>query len=147
MENSSVSCSPGYGWNRETLWARPYRHHLRRELEHGDEKSPWQIKIVAMAGLFLITWVNCSGRVAGARVANAFLLSKLLAIMSIAISGIAVGLARWRQKPHPSVFEWFGKDPNPTRQAMPVWVKIGEFITAIYGVLFCYGGWETVSVT
>ena len=128
------------------LTAIIFAENLSMAIASGDEKSPWQIKIVAMAGLFLITWINCSGRVAGARVANAFLLFKLLAILSIAISGIAVGLARWRQKPHPSDFEWFGKDPNPTRQAMPLWVKIGEFITAIYGVLFCYGGWETVSV-
>ena len=28
---------------------------------------------------------------------------------------------------------------------MHAWTIAGEYITAIYGSLFCYGGWETVS--
>ena len=128
------------------LTAIIFAENLSMAIAFSDEKSLWQIKAVAIAGLFLITLINCSGRVAGARAANAFLLFKLLAISSIAITGITAGIVRSRQKPHPSGSEWFGKDPNLIRQAMPVWAKVGEYITAIYGALFCYGGWETVSV-
>lgn len=106
--------------------------------------SPWQIKVIAIAGLFLVTVINCSGRVAGARAANMFLLFKLLAISSIAIIGMTAGIIRSRQSSQPSGFEWFGKDPNPQRQTMSIWMIVGDYITAIYGALFCYGGWETI---
>lgn len=108
--------------------------------------SPWQVKVTAIAGLSLITVINCSGKVAGARAANMFLLFKLLAISSIAIIGIVAGITRSRQSSQPSGVEWFGKDPNLQRQTMPVWTKVGDRITAIYGALFCYGGWESVSM-
>lgn len=106
--------------------------------------SPWQMKFIAIAGLYLITLINCSGRVAGARAANIFLLFKLLAISSIAVIGIVAGITRSRQSSQTSEVDWFGKDPDPHRQIMPVWAKVGDYITAIYGALFCYGGWETI---
>ena len=124
-----------------------FAENLSASIASKDVISPWQIKVVAIAGLFLITLVNCSGRVAGARVANMFLFFKLLAISSIAVIGAVAGIVRWRQSSQPSEFEWFGKDPDLNRQAMPIWTKVGEYITAIYGALFCYGGWETVSTT
>lgn len=108
--------------------------------------SPWQIKVIAIAGLSLITLFNCSGRVAGAQAANMFLLLKLLAILSIAVIGIVAGIVRSRQSSQPSEVEWFGKDPDPHRQIMPIWTKAGDYITAVYGALFCYGGWESVSM-
>ena len=124
-----------------------FAENLSASIASKDVISPWQIKVVAIAGLFLITLVNCSGRVAGARVANMFLFFKLLAISSIAVIGAVAGIMRSRQSSQPSEFEWFGKDPDLNRQAMPIWTRVGEYITAIYGALFCYGGWETVSTT
>ena len=108
--------------------------------------TPWQIKTIAIAGLSLITLINCLGRVAGARAANMFLVLKLLTISSIAVIGVVAGIVRSRQSSKPSEFSWFGKDPNLQRQAMPIWERAGDYITAIYGALFCYGGWETVSM-
>lgn len=107
--------------------------------------SPWQMKVIAIAGLFLITLINCSGRIAGAQAANMFLLLKLLAISSIAVIGIIAGIVRSRHGSPSSSVEWFGKDPDLHRQTMPIWAKAGDYITAIYGALFCYGGWESVS--
>ena len=108
--------------------------------------SSWTMRSIAIAGLFVITGINCSGKVAGAKAANIFLLFKLMAISSIITIGIVASVARSRrddQQPHNG---WFGKDPDLTRQTMPMWTKVGEYITAIYGALFCYGGWETVSL-
>ena len=105
--------------------------------------SEWKIKAVALAGLYLITSINCLGTAAGTRAANAFLLLKLLAVASIVVIGIAVNLM------HGSAYRkvvWFGKDPDPQRQALSSWEMIGNYITAIYGALFCYGGWETVCI-
>ena len=126
------------------LTAMIFAENLSAAVVSKDVTSPWQIKVVAMAGLFLITLINCSGRAAGARAANIFLLLKLLAISSIAVIGIVAGIVRSRRSPQLSEVEWFGNDPDPSRQAMPVWTKMGDYITAIYGALFCYGGWETV---
>ena len=103
----------------------------------------WEVKILAILGIAFITLINCLGTIAGARAANAFLILKLLAISSIAITGIFVGVTgRHSQEFKP---EWFASDPDPHRQTMLNWAKAGEYITAIYGALFCYGGWESVS--
>lgn len=127
------------------LTAMIFAENLSAAVVSADGISPWQMKGVAIAGLGLITLVNCSGRVAGARAANTFLLLKLLAIYSIIFIGIVVGIVRSRRSSQPSEVEWFGKEPNLQRQTIPLWARVGDFITAIYGALFCYGGWETVS--
>lgn len=104
--------------------------------------SVWEAKGIAVAGVLGITLVNCLVIITGARVAYVFLLEKLLAILSIAIIGIVVGILR---SGHDSLgTEWFGKDPDPQCQALGVGATAGELVTAIYGALFCYGGWETV---
>ena len=103
----------------------------------------WEVKILAILGVSLIAFINCLGTIAGARVANAFLILKLLAISSIAVTGILVGVTGlYSHKFEPG---WFASDPNPQRQTMLSWTQAGEYITAIYGALFCYGGWESVS--
>ena len=107
--------------------------------------SLWEVKALAILGLVFITFINCLGTIAGARAANAFLILKLLAVFSISATGIFVGVTgrnSYRSEP-----EWFASDPDPHRQTMLNWAKAGEYITAIYGALFCYGGWESVSTT
>lgn len=126
------------------LTAMIFAENLSVAIASNGVTSPWQMKVIAIAGLFLITLINCSGTIAGARAANMFLLLKLLAISSIAVIGIVVGIVRSRQSSQPSQSEWFGKDPDLNRQSMPIWAKAGDYITGIYGALFCYGGWETV---
>ena len=54
----------------------------------------WEMKGITIAGVLGITLVNCLGTITGARVANYFLLGKLLAVLSIAINGIVVGIMR-----------------------------------------------------
>ena len=102
----------------------------------------WEVKTFAILGVVAITFINCLGTIAGARAANAFLILKLLAIFSIAATGIVVGMTGL--DPHEAEPEWFASDPDPHRQTMSDWAKAGEYITAIYGALFCYGGWESV---
>ena len=105
----------------------------------------WEVKTLAIIGIVLITFINCLGTIAGARVANAFLILKLLAIFSIACTGITMGVMGFQN--HESKPQWFASDPDPRRQTMVAWAKAGEYITAIYGALFCYGGWESVSIS
>ena len=105
----------------------------------------WQMKVVAVVGVGLITFINCLGSMAGAKAAISFLALKLFAVFSIGIIGIGVGLGASNQDPQPLPTKWFTEDPNPDRQNMRLWTAVGEYITAVYGALFCYGGWETVS--
>ena len=107
--------------------------------------SVWEVKALALLGLVLITFINCLGTIAGARAANAFLILKLLAVFSISATGIFVGVTG--HDSHRSEPEWFASDPDPHRQTILNWPKAGEYITAVYGALFCYGGWESVSTT
>ena len=107
--------------------------------------SEWQSKSIAILGLFSITFINCSGTIAGARAANAFLVLKLLAITSIIVIGFAVGTNVTGGGSRIAV-TWFAEDPDPGRRNMPIGTKTGEYITAVFGALFTYGGWETVSL-
>ena len=127
------------------LTAMIFAENLSVAVVAESNSSPWQIKVVAIAGLSLVTIINCSGTFAGARAANMFLVLKLLAISSIAVIGIAAGVVRSRQGSQSSDVDWFGEDPDVHRKTLPLWTKAGEIITAIYGALFCYGGWESVS--
>ena len=104
----------------------------------------WQLKVIAILAILFITLINCLGSIAGARAANAFLLLKLLTISSIAIIGIGVGMSKFSHGSPRSRPNWFTEDP--LRRNMGVWENIGEYITAAFGALFCYGGWETVSM-
>lgn len=107
--------------------------------------SEWQSKSIAVLGLFSVTFINCSGTIAGARAANGFLVLKLLAITSIIAIGLVVGTNITSTGLRIAV-SWFAEDPDPDRQNMQIGAKTGEYVTAVYGALFCYGGWETVSL-
>ena len=105
----------------------------------------WQLKIIAVLAILFITSINCLGSIAGARAANAFLILKIFAISSIAVMGIGISIFRTEWPSERMQQDWFGQDPNPQRRTMDYWTKTGEYITALFGALFCYGGWETVS--
>ena len=105
----------------------------------------WQLKMIAILAIFAVTSINCLGSIAGARAANTFLLLKILTISSIAAIGIGVSILRISHGSQQSGHEWFAEDPDPLRRNMGTWAKLGEYITAVFGALFCYGGWETVS--
>ncbi|KAL8719954.1 MAG: hypothetical protein Q9225_003102 [Loekoesia sp. 1 TL-2023] len=106
----------------------------------------WEMKVVALTGLLVITIVNCTGNATGAKAANLFLFLKLSAVASIAAIGFLAMATGARGGTEQSKVEWFAKDPDPQRQGMHLWAIAGDSITAVYGALFCYGGWETVSL-
>ena len=105
--------------------------------------SEWQSKSIAILGLFFVTIINCSGTIAGARAANGFLILKLLAITSIIVIGLVIETNVIGSGSKIAV-TWFAEDPDPGRRKMQIGAKTGEYITAVFGALFCYGGWETV---
>ena len=113
----------------------------------GDVKiSLWASKSIALLGLAGITVLNCCGTRTGPRVANGFLVLKVLAVSSISLTGLSLLILGKANAASEADFGWFhGVRGSGDRQGKHFWAWLGEFVTAMYGALFCFGGWETVS--
>jgi amino acid transporter len=96
------------------------------------------VKAVAVAGLAGVLAVNCRGARTGARVGDVFMWMKVVIIASIPVLGV-VSLWTVRRDPPGKV------DPPAPPEVGDPWTVVGEVTTALFGALFCYGGWETVS--
>lgn len=107
----------------------------------GETEPRWVLKAVAVLCIAAVTFVNCLGTTAGAKAANFFLILKLTALSSIVVLGGLVWLFGYGAGVPSSETGWFGSTP---RDDVSTWVAIGNFVTALFGALFCYGGWETV---
>ena len=106
----------------------------------------WVLKVLAVGGLFMITAVNCAGTTTGAKVANGFLGLKLCIVISIVFIGLGLRFLHMGEDLPDMQSSWFGEDPDPQRRTLSDWAEAGEYATAAYGALFCYGGWEAVSL-
>lgn len=108
----------------------------------GDEGlSPLMSRLIALACIAFITFVNCLGASSGARAANVFLMLKLSALCSIIVLGLWTWLGgHGAGVPSSPETGWFGTFPKTSDE-----LSMGNFVTAIFGAVFCYGGWETVS--
>ena len=123
--------------------AMVFSDHLGRAVFPEASISIWLSKLLAFLALTLIVFINCLGTRTGALVANGFLMIKLFAVFSIALLGAVFAFighyAAWKLPPE----GWFAGSAGSADQS--VWTVLGDYVTAIFGVLFCYGGWETVS--
>lgn len=122
--------------------AMVFADHLCSVTFPADLLSIWTIRFVALIGIISITFINCLGIKSGVNVANGFLILKLLAVFSIAVIGITVAIRGTGDGVGRDQHGWFTKDSDAEPQSP--WTQIGEYVTAVYGALFCYGGWETV---
>jgi L-type amino acid transporter 6 len=123
--------------------AMVFSDHLCRTFLSAQQTSVLMTKAVALLGIAFITFINCLGAKTGALVANGFLFLKLFAVFSIAFLGIAVMIRGTGGGVGPGKPGWFAERTGLGHQS--AWLRIGEYVTALYGALFCYGGWETVS--
>lgn len=109
------------------------------------------VKAVGLGGLWIVTGVNCLGSKAGPRIANLFLVTKmgiLLSIIGVGLGCLAIGKADAAGQ---ESFEWWvsqplSEDDGEVEVQSPIFWA-GEFLVAIFGALWCYGGWEMVSLT
>lgn len=105
--------------------------------------SPLASRLIALACVGVLTVVNCLGATSGAKAANVFLMLKLSALGSIILMGFFALATGWRADGVPaSATGWFGR--SEADRETPRWELLGEFVTATFGAVFCYGGWETV---
>jgi L-type amino acid transporter 6 len=125
--------------------AMVFSDHFCRALLPATWSSLPLSKLVALLGLAFITFINCLGARTGALTANGFLVLKLFAVFSIALIGIGFATTGKSEGPSSSGYGWFGKDPQ--FDSWTTWAFIGNYVAALFGALFCYGGWETVCNT
>ncbi|KAG6356854.1 hypothetical protein INS49_014728 [Diaporthe citri] len=109
----------------------------------GGGLSPLASRLTALACVGSLTVVNCLGATSGAKAANVFLMLKLSALGSIILMGFFALVTGWHAGGVPaSETGWFGR--SEADRETPAWELLGEFVTATFGAVFCYGGWETV---
>lgn len=109
----------------------------------GGSLSPLASRLTALACVGVLTAVNCLGATSGAKAANVFLMLKLSALGGIILVGLFALVTGWRADGVPaSETGWFGWSEEDREK--PAWQLLGEFVTATFGAVFCYGGWETV---
>jgi len=123
--------------------------YLLRGLSLGAEAGEgmgreWLTRAVALSCVAGITTMNCLGATTGAKAANVFLFLKLAALGAI----IGIGFFGWLLADAGGVPSsstgWFGVTPE--MGGISAWRWAGNLSTAVFGALFCYGGWETVSL-
>lgn len=125
--------------------ARPFLPGPSSSSEGGG-LSPFASRLTALACVSALTAVNCLGAMSGAKAANVFLMLKLSALGSIILMGAFALVTGWRADGVPaSETGWFGWSEED--RGKPAWQLLGEFVTATFGAVFCYGGWETVRKT
>ena len=102
------------------------------------EVGPYLVKPIALLGLAVIVLVNYSTVKTGAMTANVFLVLKLFAVSSISLFGFGYVIMG-----KPDVSEEQASIVSRAEQ-LSFWQSVGGFVSAVFGALFCYGGWETV---
>ncbi|KAK3944197.1 large neutral amino acids transporter small subunit 1 [Diplogelasinospora grovesii] len=108
-----------------------------------ETHSPLAVKGLALLCIVGITTVNCLGSTAGAKAANLFLVLKLAALGGVVVIGGVTWAWGYGEGVPLSDDGWFG---IPAEEDMVIWSSagLGNVATALFGALFCYGGWETV---
>jgi amino acid transporter len=119
-----------------------FADYLLKAIWPFEPTSPWTMKLVAIGCVVTLTFINCLGATTGAKAANIFLLLKLSALGSIIVLGFVVYLFGYGDGVPASEAGWFGLDRSQVE--WHTWEWYGNFSTALFGALFCYGGWETV---
>jgi L-type amino acid transporter 6 len=119
--------------------ARVFAEHLCSAFLPQTLVSTPLIKIVAIVGLWTITAINCTGAKTGVTAANAFLVLKLTVVFAVAAIGITASLMGLGDGVKGGWFDSIDAQP------LPLGTQIANFVTALFGALYCYGGWETVS--
>jgi amino acid transporter len=103
------------------------------------DASPWLNKGVALAGLTLVTLLNCVSTKLGTRSADVFMFMKFIALIGVTITGIVVAVTGFSYKGKASddwkKQGWFeGTETN-----------VSNWAVALYAGLWAFDGWDNVS--
>ena len=120
-----------------------------RSGEGGANVSSWIVKPVALLGLWIVTVINCLGARVGPKVANGFVVLKIGVLLSIVGTGLVLLISSKAPATKADGFGWWTEQPvqgiesSGGNQSPLFWA--GDFLIALFGALWCYGGWESVS--
>ncbi|KAK6511651.1 hypothetical protein TWF481_000560 [Arthrobotrys musiformis] len=108
--------------------------------EDTDPPPQLAVKAIALAGMWMITLLNCLSTKAGTRMGDVFLLIKLVSLMAITVIGIVVAITGFSVKPGGPSMEWKmgnwfeGSSRDP-----------GAYAVALYAGLWAFDGWDNVN--
>lgn len=101
--------------------------------------NPWYNKTVGLAGLFVVTFMNCVSTKLGTRVNDLLMFMKFIALLGVTITGIVVAATGYSYGGKPNLdwkkHEWF----EGTKMDASAWA------VALYAGLWAYDGWDNVS--
>jgi solute carrier family 7 (L-type amino acid transporter), member 6 len=104
------------------------------------------IKLVAFLGFWGITIVNCIGSRSGVQVAMGFLVLKIVAVIAVSAIGLTVGFSgHGNGVKSGEGHGWFDSVADGNLSDLSFWGLSGHFVTALFGSLYCFSGWESVS--
>src|SRR5579871_3102324 len=112
--------------------------NLCRGLAPTASASAFVIKAIAMFAFAIIVYINCKGARMSTWVGNAFLTLKLFTLVSIPLLGFSAFVLY-----RPKIKEKITNDRIVATEE-GLWPIAGSYVTSLFGVLFCYGGWEAV---
>ncbi|KAF1998129.1 amino acid transporter [Amniculicola lignicola CBS 123094] len=126
------------------LIATVFAEYMYRAFTVDDDGAvpQWVVKVFGLLGLASIAFINCVGVRSGLTAANIFLFLKVGALLSICLLGLGASLSgRGSGIGRPDHPGWFDTSGEPQLSS---WSHLGNTVTALFGVLFCYNGWESI---
>lgn len=118
-----------------------FADYVTRPFVGEGSAGAWVLNGVALGCVALLTFVNGRGATAGASLANKFLVVKLSAVALIVLVGCSY-LILGAGAGAPATGGWTAEPPG--QEPVDTWTMVGSYGAALFGALFCYGGWETV---
>ena len=106
-----------------------------------ENVSAWINKGVALAGLALVTLLNCISTKLGMRVGDMFMFLKFIALLGITVIGIVVAVTGFTWKGSPNE-EWKTKGWFEGTSS-----NLSNWAVAIYAGLWAFDGWDNVRAT
>ncbi|UPX18358.1 uncharacterized protein EKO05_0008660 [Ascochyta rabiei] len=104
-----------------------------------DDASPWLNKAIALAGLVLVTALNCVSTKLGTRSADVFMFLKFLALLGVFVIGLVVAATGLS----------YNGDPNQDWKKQGWFDNTSHSITnwavALYAGLWAFDGWDNVN--
>ncbi|KAI9808555.1 MAG: hypothetical protein M1825_003704 [Sarcosagium campestre] len=107
---------------------------------NAGEVSAWVNKAVALAGLLLVTLVNCVSTKLGTRMSDLFMFFKFAALIAITVIGVVVAVTGFSWNPGQATDDW--KDKGWFEDTS---TNVSSWAVALYAGLWAFDGWDNVS--
>lgn len=104
------------------------------------DASPWINKGVAIAGLSIVTAINCTSTRLGTRCADLFLFTKFVGLIAITVIGIVVAATGWAYYQELLATTW-----KTTNWFEGTSTSSSSWAVALYAGLWAYDGWDNTN--